>query len=797
MDIDPDKKLLILSVGELSSFVADSSVVSGGLSLPVRGKLGSAAHRSFQDQRKKNGPYREEVHVDVSLNDVSPGSNEWMIRVRGRLDGLIEEIDRTVVEEIKSVALSPNRFKAFSPSDHPRHQRQLEIYLYLLSILKPERLHVGNLVYINLLDGKKRSFEISFNHDEIESLISEVITTLIEREMRRSRERLEKQALSDHLEFPFPTRRSGQDKIIDEMINTLENSGDLLIEASTGLGKTAAVLFPVLRYALAEEKQVMFLTSKTTQQDLVFETAGQIRSNKTFPRILLLRARSKLCPQADLRCHPDECPYLEEFQHRIRENKVIESVLDKGLIHPDYLCEIGRDLTLCPHELQLAVCEDVDLIIGDYNYAFDPGCRLTALFEENDPSRLILIVDEAHNLPDRARGYYSAELKWSSVKDAYSKLEADAIRSFDSVIQAIQSQFEYYLSEAPDHTDPCPTQFSLSIWGKIVEDFEEAVIPYWYRLAHEEKRLDDDPVLILQRELDHFYRSLSFEGDNFIGLVRRNPAPSLEILCLDASPYLKETFSTVHASICISATLQPFNAYKSLIGLGDNSLTLPLENPFPPENCRILVDPTVTTLYREREENIKAIAERIERFYNLISGKTLAFFPSFEFMRRILDQVKIAEIFIQEENMSDVERADLLKAFNNRRSALLCSVMGGVFAEGIDLPGEMAEAAIIVGVGLPQVCTENQLIRAYFDRLDGNGFEVAYLYPGIRRVIQAVGRVIRSENDLGIILLLDRRYQNENYQNLFPGYWYEKHPEELICENWQNTVTDFVTTKRI
>lgn len=795
MKINLDKKSLILSVGELADLITDSTATSAGLSLPVRGKLGSVAHQSYQNERNKNGSYQQEVHLNVPVGEGSFGLDDWTIRLRGRIDGLSDELDRTVVEEVKTVALPPERFRSISPTDYPRHQRQLEIYLYLLSLLRPERPVCGNLIYINLWDKKRRTFFISDNSNEVAEQISEIIGSVIAGELRRLQEKEKKRALANRLEFPFPALRTGQDEISTAVARSLEEKENLLIEAPTGLGKTAAVLAPALRYALAQNKQVLFLTSKTTQQSLAYETAVRIKSNNDFPRILLLRARAKLCPEKDLHCHPDLCPYLENFATRLRREEILGKILSWSVIHPDNISQLGLELTLCPYELQIAVCRDADLIIGDYNYAFDPGCKLACLFEEQDSSHLIFIVDEAHNLPDRARGYYSAALRWQDIKDAYDKLNDLTDHSFDSVVQSIQSQFEYYLRNAPNETDPYPIQFSLPMWGKILQDFENALIPYWCRLASDRQELLEDPVLILHRALDSFLRSLSLEGDHFAGLVRRSPFPSLEHLCLDASPYLKETFSSIYSSIVISATLQPFTAYQRLLGISDTFHSLSVDNPFPSVNRKIIVDPSVTTLFREREDNYEAITERIISFFRRVNRKMLVFFPSFEFMRRIVADLGSLPLFVQREDMDDRQRDELLTDFKGRESALLCSVMGGVFAEGIDLSGDLAQAAVIVGVGLPHICVENQLLRAYHDRIDGNGFETAYLYPGMRRVIQAVGRVIRSEKDMGIILLLDRRFADENYQKLLPRHWYSQHPDELICRNWEESVEDFLSTR--
>ncbi len=726
----------------------------------------------------------------------SPELDGWIVRICGRLDGLIEELDRRVAEEIKSVAMPPAKFAALRPEWFPRHRRQLEIYLYLIATSRSEKPVAGRLTYLNLPDNRRRTFEIEWDYATIETIILDHICYLIEQETRRGEERRLKRNIAQTIRFPFPKMRSGQKDMVDALHRALENASSILVEAPTGSGKTAAALYGVMPLALQHNKQVVYLTSKTTQQDLVFTTARKLRSGNLFPRVMLMRARQKICSAERGVCNTDECRFKRDFPERFRQGRILNILLEESCIHPDWVKRVGETYELCPYEIQLELAEEVDLIICDYNYIFDPAVRLNRFWKENDSEKLILIVDEAHNLPDRARSYYSPKLSWETISIAAKALDKEGDQTFQASLQALQEQFEYYLSWSSRHKDeshrvppnPFPVELSLPIWRKILEDFHSAVVPYWYRLMERDFQEGDDPVLNLQRELEAFLQVLEMQGENFAYLVRKSPRTSLEILCLDPAPLLRQVFSSVYASVCMSATLQPIEAYRQLLGLNPETELISLPSPFPPEHCRIIVDSSVTTLYREREANADPIIAKIECFYEEVQKNILLFFPSYEFMRRILRGLRIKNLFVQEEGLSDEERNNLLAAFRRRRHAVLCSVMGGVFAEGIDLPGKMAEAALIVGVPLPQVSTENELIRAYYDRTCGEGFRYVYLYPGMRRVVQAVGRVIRRETDRGIVLLLDRRYTRKEYQNLFPRYWYRRSPAELEWSTWEERI---------
>jgi DNA excision repair protein ERCC-2 len=790
LKIDPEKQRLTLSVGELTRRIAADGSDSESPSFSLRGKMGGETHRAYQEKRRRSSSYRQEVHLNVNLETgaAPPG---WTVRIRGRLDGLLEEDGTTIVEEIKTIALPSHLFASFPFENRIRHFRQLQIYLYLLSLSDPTLEVRGRLVFINLPDDTVRTYDVPYNQDEIEPLVATIVYDLISRETLREEERPGKKAAARSLSFPFPDLRIGQDDIIERVAEHLTRGGGMLLEAPTGLGKTAAVLFAVVRYALGNDRQVLYLTAKTTHQDVAFETAGLIRGANTFPRILLLRAKQKFCPLPEMVCHPDHCTYLTDFPMSFRRSVLREDFLSRHSVHPDDIAAAGEREQLCPYEIQSAIADEYDLIIGDYNYAFDPGCRLNSLFNDRDPARLVLIVDEVHNLPDRARTYYSAVLEKEIIRAAKNHLLSVKTDDFDAPLSALESLFRYYTDNAPPDPDPYPIQLSPAQWEGIRSDFETAIKPYWYRLMQTEHSTNEDPVIRCFRQLETFVRILSLEGEPFVHLIRRHPEISLEINCLDASGFLNETFSSVYGSVGMSATLQPFDFALQRMGLGGKAVCVAFSDPYPAENRRIIVDPGVSTVYRHRRHNYPIVARKITRFRELCRSRVLAFFPSFEFMKQVVDLLEIDELYVQEEGMTDFERNQLLEAFRRSDQGLLCSVMGGVFAEGIDLPGDLTQAAVIVGVGLPYFGTENEMLRAYYDRRGENGFKFAYRVPGMQRVIQSVGRVIRGEDDRGVILLLDQRFAEEEYQRLFPEHWYNQSPAELICEDWEKTVQEF------
>jgi len=793
--VDPSKYQITLSVGEIVRLVSDSHAKASSPSFNLRGKLGSDAHRNFQNNRKNVAGYSQEVHLDLPLVEADPERGIWGLRLRGRLDGLIQELDRLVVEEIKTVAMAAAQFAQLTPESFPRHVRQVELYLYLLSRQYPERELWGRLIYINLASRQKKAFDLAYSAEDVEPQVEAIVNEIIAEEIRRIEEIPVKKEVSAKLKFPFPNFRPGQDEMVARTEQCLEEQQDILIEAPTGIGKTAAVLFATLKFALQNDKQIMFLTSKNTQQALVFDTALRIRAESTFSRILWLRSKEKQCLKKDLNCNPELCEYLEDFNRRFRQQKMLEVLLEMGSLTPEAIAEIGRERHLCPYELQQTVSPKFDLIVGDYNYAFDPSVRSGRVFDEGDPSRLILVVDEAHNLPDRARSYYSASLKMVTIALAMEVLQESGYKGFGSIIQQIAELIHYYSSALPNKSPAHPVQLVHDDWLQILERFEERIIPYWYHITESGESVDENPVILLYRQLQDFIRVLGLEGEHLAHIVRKDPEPSLEIICLDASPYLRETFSAVHSGICMSATLSPLEETGHLLGLSKKYEMLKLASPFPPENVLVRIDASVTTLYRQRAENIAPIARRIERFCALSDWNVIAFFPSFELMRQVIAELNIPDILVQESEMTGRERLEILEQFKSSQSSLLCCVMGGIFAEGIDLPGKWAEAAIIVGVGLPAICLENDLLRAYFERKGENGFNFAYLFPGMQRGVQAAGRIVRTPEDKGVILLLDKRYTEPAYRKLLPDYWFSTNGGSKNDEFWDDEVERFIRQK--
>lgn len=795
MKIDKQKYQIILSVGELARYAADAHSKPSSPSLNLRGRLGSDAHRNFQNRRKSVAGYAQEVHLDLPLIEADPAAKVWGVRLRGRLDGMIQELDRMVVEEIKTVTLSSAHFDDLNPDAYPRHKRQLELYLFTLSRLYPDRESWGRLIYINLATNKKRAFDFPYDAAEIEALVEEILTFIITDETRRLAEIPLKAEASTKLEFPFPDYRPGQQEMILRAEDSLTKRTCLLVEAPTGIGKTVAILLATLKFALANDKLVMFLTSRNTQQALVYDTAIKIRGKQIYPRILWLQSKEKHCLSGDLNCQAEECEYLQDFGRRLRQNGTLDDLLSAGALTPDALADYGRANQLCPYELQQAICAKFDLIIGDYNYAFDPSVRLNRLFEEGDPARLILIGDEAHNLPDRARSYYSASLSQELIQNAAAILNDAGNHIFDKSMSRIIAHIDYYAGALPSGSKAHPIQLVYDHWLEICSDFEASIIPYWYQITQSGASVDEDPVILLYRQLQDFVRVLELEGGHLAHIVRKDPVPSLGIICLDASPYLRETFAAAHSGICMSATLSPLDASGQLLGLPDKHEQLKLPSPFPSENLYVRIDAGVTTLYRQRPENIQPLAGRIERFYAHCHCNAIAFFPSFELMRQIVEHLDIPDILVQEIQMKDQERVDMLQKFKQSSHTLLCCVMGGIFAEGIDLPGKWAEAALIVGVGLPAICLENDLLRAYFDRKGENGFNFAYLYPGLQRVVQAAGRIIRTPSDRGVVLLLDHRYAESAYHRLLPESWFKSSRESGVDQFWDEEIASFINQR--
>jgi DNA excision repair protein ERCC-2 len=828
IQIDDESKTLSLSVRDLCG----AEALGGSLNLSplsaARNEMGREVHAAYQAAQSAQHPSYLKEH---SLRHTTQ-YGDYAVVIHGRVDGVYEAGGTTVIEEVKSVL---SLAEEVIPESAPlAHVLQLRIYLYLWDRLHPGAPAVGRLVLIRYEPEEIRPLEILPDSEAVGSLIRERLKQIVAEHEQACRQRALKQARADSIVFPFPGMRKHQDRMIEAVRSALEQQSSLLVSAPTGVGKTVAALYAALQFAARHGFSVLFLTSKTTQQKIVADTlrlwnlepGSQPQAASEMPLFssLILRSKEKICANDVVFCHESRCRYARAFFQKLEESNVREALLAEGLITPERVYAAAVEKELCPFELSLELLKRVDVTVCDYNYVYDPAAfdRL----ESMDRSRTILIVDEAHNLYSRAREYFSPELALSQVEglrgslrpllgfsskdESQSAFAWDAssapgsqppsqsfLGRLDGFLKRIEALFSELLAAYPESCESGHAVASLDreLFAGLRSELDELMKRYLIYQRRSGHVQDEDRLLQCFYAISGFCQVVAMEGEEFVHTLSTDGGSTrLKIVCVDPARQLRRVNERYRSVIAMSATLSPMDFYRDVLGFDRDTELLALPSPFPRENRRILVVPEVSTAYQQRARHFPRIARIIEEIISVRPGNYFAFFPSFEFLKDVAGLVRLedSELLIQDRIMPDHRRNALLEKLREPgKRHLVLAVQGGVFAEGVDYPGELAVGAIIVGPGLPKVSFEQDLMRQFYEEAYSKGFEYAYLYPGMNRVVQSAGRIVRSETDRGVIVLLDKRFTHENYSRLFPRDWYESSPAELTTQEFRADLVEF------
>ncbi|MBZ5535062.1 MAG: ATP-dependent DNA helicase [Acidobacteriia bacterium] len=887
--IDPEKKSISLSVKDVAALVAGPGAVDEVAYGVARMTLGRLAHESYQASRaQEEESFQKEFAVSHSFQ-----VDEFEVSIGGRIDGVSRRGDVTVVEEVKSTLRTRQELLRYDAASFERYKLQLQLYLYFLWIGGLRSLE-GVLIFISLVDEGRYSFQIDFDPETVEALLQDALQRVIEEWRAGQRRAALKRQLAGKIQFPFSEMRPYQSRMMEHIEEALLARQDSMVCAPTGVGKTVAALMPVLRFALLENKKIFFVTSKTTQQQLVVETVRQILQTADASQtasgfnVLVLRAKEKMCANDVCFCHPDFCNFAKNYFTNLADSKLVDYFSSQALMLPDEIYAKGSPAGVCPFELSLELVNRADLVICDYNYVFDPWISLR-LFAAGEPfDHCLLIIDEAHNLYSRGREYYSPELERNTVRELMTwaesrcrQLSSDAQGSVGTHSRApkkVNQQSSLNFS-GPDEADDRALFDRLATFFTFFENYFERVAfsalePFegnppaepkyfasldlnfltkrWFELEsmmldyfiYRKRRHEvrpDDPFIDFYFQFSRFLSVASIGGKQFSTIYDATENNErLKIVCKDPSRQLSERARGFYNATAMSATLEPMEFFRDVLGFEKSrTLSISLPSPFPPENRLIAIVPDVLTTYNQRSRFYEKIARVVESTVRVRPGNYFAFFPSFEFLvsvQRFLDLPEF-RVVTQQRVMDEDARAAVLKglriattplvgdvpvaqngspgeggtnartrphpglkaSLQQARATLVLAVQGGIFAEGVDYPGESLIGAIIVGPGLPRVSFEQELMRQYYDEefadVEGGersrGFAYAYLYPGMNRVIQSAGRVIRSDTDRGVIVLLDRRFAQHPYIDLLPDHWYRYSPEELMVTDLESALKKF------
>lgn len=745
-----------VNVRTIAEVYYESGDLEFGLSAIDRMQEGLKGHLMLQN--RYTAEYKAEVPVKLTIP-----IDGIDLTVQGRVDGLLLRGKECVVEEIKTTRLSPS---TVGENDHPVHWAQAEIYGFILCETQELPCCEVRLVYADLA-GERNAYERTYTREKLKRLFFTYSGEYIRR-LKRSDAWLSRSVPSVKAgAFPFEHFREGQREFAAAAYRSIRDRSRLLCEAPTGIGKTAAALFPAVK-ALGEGliDTVFYLTARTTGRLAAEGALKLMRARGFLVRSVSICAKRKLCPTPQLSCDPQKCPRARGYFDR--QKTALEESWQQSAFTQESICALADKYNLCPFELALALSETAQVIICDYNYVFDPAVRLKRFFDKS--GRYTLLIDECHNLPDRAREMYSAELGDREIRELRRSVgksdgrQCELYTELTALLKSLGHCDECELrSELPMETVNCAKRFSdiAKPYLPLNREYSQELADLYFAVSR---------FIRVSGEFDEsFYKTM---------VIPEGKHCRIRQWCWNPTPNLSRIMKRMHGSILFSATLSPLEHYATLLGLQEKSgdKAVALASPFDAKNLLALTM-DLPTRFSKREESALSVAQAIHTMATTKAGNYLACFPSHAYLNLVsglLEQMQPpVRILTQRREMSDTDREAYLDAFQPapQQSMVAFIAMGGVFSEGIDLPGDRLIGAVIVGVGLPQICFERDALRSLYDDEDGEGgFQTAYVYPGIGKCLQAAGRVIRTESDRGIVLFIDERYLDPAYASLLPPH---------------------------
>ncbi len=760
-----ERELIKISVRELVEFILRSGDIdnrTGGKKDGESMLAGARIHRKIQ---KSMG---SDYHAEVTLKQLI-SMEKFDLQVEGRADGIIDG-NPVTIDEIKGVYQSLEYLK----EPVAVHLAQAKCYAYIYGVQNAKEQMMIQMTYVNLDTEQKLYFHETYSMEELTEWFDNVVMEYKKWAEFQYEWRHLRNASIKEIQFPYEYRE-GQKELAGSVYRSILREKRLFIQAPTGTGKTLAAMFPSVK-AMGEglSDKIFYLTAKTITRTVAASCLDLLREQKLRMKSVLLTAKEKMCPLEEMNCNPDACPYARGHFDRI--NDAVFEILntEQDQMTREVLQKHAEKWQVCPFELSLDVSTWVDTIICDYNYAFDPRAHLKRFFYEGAKEDYIFLIDEAHNLVERARTMYSASICKEDFLELKRLLKGKAPRverqlnKSNSHLLELKRECESY--EILDDMNALYLQL-LTLAGELQEYLEIVEEPE-LKKSVTEFYLNLRTFLNTYEVLDESYTIYSQMCPD--GKFR------LHLFCIHPANRLREYLQHGRGCVFFSATFLPIQYYKELLSGNTEDYAVYATSCFPPENQLVFVGNDVTSKYTRRgKKEYEKISAYIEEAIKSRRGNYLVFFPSYEMMERVFEifeaskEAKNCSCKLQSSHMTEEEREAFLEAFEREQETSLLGfcVMGGIFSEGIDLAEERLIGAIIVGTGLPKVCTERDILKQYFDRKGLGGFDYAYLYPGMNKVLQSAGRVIRTAADKGCILLLDERFERREYRRLFPREW--------------------------
>lgn len=740
---------------------------------------GSRIHRKIQKRMGSN--YSAEVPLSISIPMDFDGE-EMELVVEGRADGILSEDGHAegepsiIIDEIKGMYMDIS----YLEEPIPVHKAQVMCYAYIYAKTYQHSLIGIRLTYCNLDTEAIRYFDENLEYSELEEWFKKLVEEYKKWASWQYHWIEKRNASIKKLVFPFEYR-PGQKDLVTGVYKSIIRDKKLYIEAPTGVGKTISTVFPAVK-AMGEGKtsKIFYLTAKTITRTVAENTFRLLTEQGLLMKVVTITAKDKICVLDKPDCNPVACERAKGHYDRVND-AVYDLLTNEHEITRELIESYAEKHKVCPFEMGLDVTNWSDSVICDYNYAFDPNVYLRRFFVNDKKNDYVFLIDEAHNLVERAREMYSAIL----YKDHFLKVK-NIVKALSKKLEKNLEKCNQDLLKLKRECDNCEVHENINDFVlhlmRLAGEYEEFMQEFTNYDGKEE-------ALQLYLDIRHFLNIYELLDEKYIIYTDYDDYEGfrIKLLCMDPSKNLLNCLEKGRSAIFFSATLLPINYYKEQLGGKEEDYAIYAPSPFDTNNRLLLIGNDVSTKFTRRNETeYNKIVDYIEQFVLAKMGNYLVFFPSYIMMNKVYEYMAArdleADIILQHSNMTETEKEDFLNAFEveTKRTKIGFCVMGGVFSEGIDLTNDRLIGAVIVGTGLPMVCNERELFRGYYDEVKDAGFDYAYLYVGMNKVLQSAGRVIRTSEDKGAILLLDERFMNTQYKNLFPREWY---PHQVVTRD--------------
>ena len=755
------EKYLTLSVHQLVDFLLRTGDIDNRVFNRSSMTEGSRLHSVYQAKQSSN--YLAEFPLKMSFN-----VDEVNIVLEGRADGIIKRSEKEyIIDEIKTTV---EDLQIFHDNNLEWHLGQAKCYAYMFA--KQTNLEFIGIKLTYIRQGKEKEQLIdsyTFNILELEQFVVKLLNeylafyNIIFNKIAKRNESIEA------LKFPFNKFRQGQRDLAKYTYAMAKKRGRLFAEAPTGIGKTISTVFPFVK-ALKDDdnSKIFYLTAKTSGREAAHQAVKLLKENGLSLGDIMITAKDKICFCKGQACNPEECPYAKGYYNKI------QTVLRYAILNYDdfdlqTITQLAYENQICPFELELDLSLFMDVIICDYNYVFDPISYMKRYFDE-DTSSFLVLVDEAHNLVDRSRDMYSASSSYKQFLEARKSVCHSKLHKLKLAMSKMSKMFKEYL------VNPKDGNYILDEFYDYTYKTISSFITTMQDINKNENKEMSKELLEFYLEVNRFSKILEFYNDHFICYYEISKDELiLHVSCLDASSFLHSSLRRLRGSVLFSATLSPIEYYVDMLGGKKEDAQLILPSPFPVDNLKIIIAPKVSIRYKNRDSSYQQVADYIKAFVENKVGNYFIFLPSYEYLTNLMPYIDMddVDVYEQDRGMSDEDKEQFLTNFkpHPERTTLGFVIVGGAFGEGIDLVSDRLIGAIIVGIGMPKINFVSDQIMKYYDAREQSGYNYAYLNPGMNKVMQALGRVIRSETDRGAVLLIDERYLTNDYRDLFKSEW--------------------------